>query len=396
MATVVEFGTVEGFILDDPIAGVLDNLVYTLGGTFFSDITEDVLSVTITRGKNRDLDRYSAGQISVNLNNQTRKYDPIYSGGPFFGQIIPRRPVQVTVDNVRQFTGVIDDWNFNYEPGGVSRADIAASDDFTFLARQQVTAGSATTQLTGARVSAVLDMESVQWPIDRRTISEGESVLGTDVFDGNALEYLQKVAVSEQGQLFIGKDGNLTFLSRSDATPSSSNLVQFADNGTGIPYTQVLVNYGTELLINEVTVTSLAGTAVALNDRSRTVYGVIGQDIQTLVNSEAQLQNIADFIVQKYGDPEYRFAGVRMNLDTMTSLQRADVLGLELGDVIQITFTPNNVGSPIVQYGQVIRLDHDIQLDRHDITLGVSALDWTFLVLDDTLFGTLDNRHLGF
>lgn len=396
MATVVEFEVLEGFILDDPIAGVLDNETYTLGGTLFADISEDVLGVTITRGKNRDLDRYSAGQVGVTLNNQTRKYDPTYTAGPYYRQIIPRRPIRVTVDGIRQFTGVIDDWNLNYNPGGVSRAEIAASDDFTFLARQQVTPDTAVTQLSGARVSAVLDMDSVDWPSDRRTISEGESVLGTDVFSGNALDYLQKVAVSEQGQLFIGRDGNLTFLSRSDATPSSSNLVQFADDGTGIPYTQVLVNYGTELLINEVTVTSLAGTAVAQNDRSRTTYGVIGQDIATLVNSQAQLQNIADFVVQKYGDPEYRFAGVRMNLDIMTQQQRSDVLGLELGDVVQITFTPNNIGSPIVQYGQVIRLDHDIQLDRHDITLGVSALDWTFLVLSDTLFGTLDNRHLGF
>jgi len=32
MATVVELGAVEGFILDDPVAGVLDNTVYTLGG----------------------------------------------------------------------------------------------------------------------------------------------------------------------------------------------------------------------------------------------------------------------------------------------------------------------------------------------------------------------------
>ena len=33
MATVIELGAVEGFILDDPVAGVLDNTTYTLGGT---------------------------------------------------------------------------------------------------------------------------------------------------------------------------------------------------------------------------------------------------------------------------------------------------------------------------------------------------------------------------
>jgi hypothetical protein len=42
MATVVELGAVEGFILDDPVAGVLDNTVYTLGGTVFKDISNRV------------------------------------------------------------------------------------------------------------------------------------------------------------------------------------------------------------------------------------------------------------------------------------------------------------------------------------------------------------------
>jgi hypothetical protein len=65
MATVVELGAVEGFILDDPVAGVLDNTVYTLGGTVFKNITDRVITVGIGRGKNRELDRFSAGSLNV-------------------------------------------------------------------------------------------------------------------------------------------------------------------------------------------------------------------------------------------------------------------------------------------------------------------------------------------
>ena len=64
MATVVELGAVEGFILDDPVAGVLGNTVYTLGGTVFKDITSRVISIGSSRGKNRDLDRFSAGSLT--------------------------------------------------------------------------------------------------------------------------------------------------------------------------------------------------------------------------------------------------------------------------------------------------------------------------------------------
>lgn len=393
MTTVVEIGAVEGFILDNLTAGVLDQ--NELGGVSFKDITSKIKDVTITRGKNRDLDRFSAGALSVVLDNEDRSFDPLYSAGPYFGDIIPRRDVRVTVDGVRQYTGVIDDWNFEYDPSGESRAQLVAADDFTVLARQALTAGTATPESSGDRVTAVLDMESVQW-LKGRNIDVGASTLGADVFDGNVLEYLQKVELSEQGALFISKTGDLTFRGRLDATPTSGSLITFADNGTGIPYTRVAVNYGTELLLNTIQVESGAGVAMALNETSRTQYGVIETSLDTLVSTTSQLQNLADFNVKKYADPEYRIGSIGMNVDTLSVSDRATVLAMELGDVCLLRFTPNGVGDPVEQYGEIIKLDSQITQERHDVTIGLASLDWTFLVLDDAVFGILDTDHLAF
>lgn len=396
MATIVEVGDVEGFILDDPVAGVLDNTVYTLGGVVFTDVSAFVRTVGIARGKNRELDRFDAGTCSVVLNNETRAFDPQYPAAQFSSLVIPRREIRVTTDGVRVFTGITDDWNFEYDPTGESNAVIQASDEFTLLARQLTTTQVASTQDSGARVSAVLDMASVDWPVDRRNISEGESILGTDLIEGNALDYLHTVEASEQGQLFISRMGVLTFLSRLDATPTTDSLITFADDGTGIPFTGVAVNYGTELLVNSAVVTSAAGTGIANNQRSRTAYGVSAESIDTLVNSQAQLDNLADFIVSKYADPEYRFDAISMNLDTMGAGNKATVLAMEIGDVIIIKFTPNNIGTPIEQYGQVIRIDNVVEETRHDVVIGVAALDFTFLVLDDAVFGKLGSNALAF
>lgn len=393
MATVVELGAIEGFILDDPVAGVLDNTEYTLGGVVFKDITDRVITLSTDRGKNRDLDRFNSGSLNVILNNDDRAFDPNYSSSPFAGAIVPRREVRVTVDGVRTITTTIDDWNYSYTPDGDSRAEIQATDEFTLLARQLLTAGTATPQLSGARVNAVLDMESVDWPASERTIDAGVSTLGADVFEGNALQYLQKVSDSEQGLLFIGKDGKLIFRDRLDATPTTASVTDFADDGSGIPFTLTAVNYGSELLYNQSVVTSNAGTATASNDRSQTAYGVTSVELDTLVSTQLQLQNLADFLVQKYGDPEYRFETIRVNLDTVGSANKATCLGLEIGDIINITFTPNGIGSPIQQYGQVIRINHEIETSRHDMFISVSSLDWTFLVLDDTVFGKLDSNN---
>jgi hypothetical protein len=393
MTTLVEIGATDGFILDDPFEGVLDTS--ELGGTVFRDITSALIDLQVTRGKNRDLDRYSAGELTVVLNNEDRAFDPLYSGSPYFGDIVPRRDVRVTVDGVRQFTGVVDDWNLIYEPTGRSKAQLVASDDFTLLARQQLTAGTATPQASGDRVGVVLDMPSVAWT-KARDIDTGASTLGADVFEGNALDYLNKIATSEAGDIFVGKSGELRFRGRLDATPTSSGLITFADDGTGVPYTRVSVNYGTELLFNTSEVSSIAGTATALKQSSRTIYGVSSTEIDTLLSTTAQLQNLANFVVEKFSEPEYRIDAIGMNVDTLSTAHRATVLGLELGDVIILKFTPNDIGDPIEQYGQVIRLDSQIENDRHDVTIGLTSLDWTFLVLNDAVFGTLDNNNLAF
>ncbi len=396
MATVIELGAVEGFILDDPIAGVLDNTVYTLGGTVFKDITSSVISATTSRGKNRDLDRFSAGTLNIVANNEDRAFDPNYAASPYAGAIVPRREVRVTVDGERVISTTIDDWNYSYTPDGNSRAEIIATDEFTLLARQVLTAGTATPQLSGARVSAVLDMVSVAWPEDKRSIDTGESTFGADEFDGNVLQYLQKVSESEQGLLFIAKNGDLVFRDRLDATPTTDSLTAFADDGTGIPFTLTAVNYGSELLYNQAIVTSGDLSAQADNDRSQIAYGVTSYELDTLVSTQAQLQNIADFLVQKYGDPEYRFETISVNLDTVGAANKATVLGLEIGDVVSIKFTPNDIGDPIEQFGQIIRIGHELEPSRHDMFISVASLDWTFLVLDDAVFGTMGVNHLAF
>jgi hypothetical protein len=396
MATIVELGLLGGFTLDDPIAGVLDNTEFPLGGISFVDITDKMITVRTTRGKNRDLAAFDTGRGTIRLNNDDRAFDPNYSASPYAGNIIPRRPIRITTDGVRMFTGSVDDWNFDYNPGGGSLAEIVASDDFTLIARQQLEPGTATPELTGARVTAVLDMDTVKWPEGQRDIDPGHSTLGDDVFDGNVLDYLQTVERSEQGQLFISKSGDLVFRDRLDATPKSGSITTFADDGTGIPYTHVNVNFGTELLFNQAVVSSPVGFATAFNEFSQTQYGITSTELDTLVDTQGQLDNLADYTVQKYARPEYRFAGVSMNLDTMSDTELDSVLALELGDVVLIKFTPNNIGDPILQYGQIISLDNSIEGQRHDITIGVTALDWTFLVLDDALFGTIGDNSLAF
>ena len=389
------------FRLDDPIAGVLDNTAYVLGGTIFFDVTDKVKGFAIRRGKSRQLERFSSGQATVVFDNNQRDFDPTYTASPYFGQIIPRREIRITSGTVVQYFGSADDWNLDYAPNGDNLASVACSDGFRTLANQTLTGSTATLQTSGERVTAILDNPEVNWPSTARNIDIGGQTLGADVIepDTNALAYLQLVETSEPGSLFIGKNGDLVFKDRTVA--ASSDVVTLADDGSGIPYTGMKVVYGSELLYNEIVISSKItnGTATAIDSLSQGNYGIQNlTQTDLLMSTDTAVAELANWYSNKYANPEFRFESVEVIMNDLTSPQQNDILGLELGSVVKIVFTPGNpaIAPAIVKFAEIIRLDHAVDNIVHRVSLGFSTLDITFLVLDDPAFGILDTGALGF
>jgi len=389
-------GDAPYFRISDPVKGRLNNTEYRIAGPIFYNITDNVTAVSVKRGKNRELERYSSGQASVVLNNETRLFDPLNEDSIFFGNIIPRRAIRIRSGGFNQFVGVVEDWNLDYDVSGKSNASIAAADGFSLLAQQTLTPGTATPQKTGQRVNAVLSQPTVAWPLVERDIDTGTNDLGADVFSGNVLSYLQEVETSEQGQFFVNKDGRIRFINGAVTPTSDLATVLFSDEGDGVPYTGATVSYGTELLFNEVEVSSPAGTAIANNVESQTKYGITQTTVNTLLGTLSQTEALADFWVAKYGEPEYRFQALNVDVDGLSGTDLNNVLQLELGDIVRIKFTPNGVGAPIERYSQISSISHNISAARHTIQFGVGSLQYAFLVLDDVAFGILDENALAF
>jgi hypothetical protein len=115
-----------------------------------------------------------------------------------------------------------------------------------------------------------------------------------------------------------------------------------------------------------------------------------------LCSSEQQLQDIADYVVERYAEPDLRFESLTVNVDSLSVSERAEVLGLEIADVALLKFTPNGVGDPLELYAQIIRVAHSQSPGRHDVTFGFDSLEFAPLVLDDVVFGKLNSGRLGF
>lgn len=384
------------FRLDDPITGVLDNTEWILAGTIFYDITDRVRRFNINRGRQSIFTQYPAGVAEVEFNNHDRAFDPLYTSSPFYGNIVPRREIRITSGTAIQYTGWIDDWNLAYLPNGDSVATTMALDATAQLATRVVTPGTPAPELSGSRINTILDQASVAWASDLRDIEVGQTTMGDQVIGDNVLawNYLQKVATSEPGDIFIGKNGYVTYRDRLFA-PTSDNLTYFG--GTGIPFAGLEVVYGSEQLYNEVVIgRSEGGTAIATDLDSAGAYGIRNLTLtDILVETDLDAVDLAVALADKYGTPEYRINTLEIQVMKLEPADQYKVLDLEIGDICQVTFTPNGIGDPIQQFIQVIRIEHNVDPQTHVMLLGFSQIKNLSLVLDDAQFGKLDTYKLG-
>lgn len=396
---------VNFFTLDDPVRGVLDNTTYVLGGVTLVDVTSDVRSVSTRRGRSRQLERFTAGNATVSLNNfgaSARKYDPTNTAGPYYGSILPRTPIVVDVDGEPLFTGVVADWDFAYDVGGQSLAELSCIDALGVIAARTLTGGTATAQLTGARVGEILDQAG--WPATSRTIAAGAAMLDADYIEPgtNALAYLSQVAdVSEPGALFVGRAGDITFRSRTQMQAFDSSGPTFGPGG--IDFIGVSVIYGTDEMVNTISVTYSAGTVVggtatAVNQASDNVYGTLENNpptLPTLLASAEDAQDLADWIVGSKGQPRYRFETLTVAVTALSAADAATVLALDLGDTVRVVWTPNGTGDAISRYATIDGIEHMAVPGWHEVTFNLSETIAGF-ILDDATFGVLDQSILGF
>jgi len=228
----------------------------------------------------------------------------------------------------------------------------------------------------------------------------GTTNLGANVItEGqNVLQYIQQVETSELGLFFIAKDGKATFLDRAHQ-PGLSGFPVFADDGTGIKYQNLQIAYGSENLINEVDATSVITTTLTsgIDSASQTEFGIFNLTLDNLLlSTDAQVATLVTTILDRYSYPIYRFTELEVRLNDLTLAQQTQVLNAELGDYVQVIFTPSNLPPAIIRMAQVIRANHSVDLTgEHIVTLGLNSLDVAyFLVLDDASFGRLDEGSL--
>jgi len=386
----VEYGKAVLFRLDSVDFGQLD--INLLGiGEELVDVSDRVVSLSVTRGRQDALEPVRSGQASVTLRNLDGALDPLNENSPLFPGVEPARTLNVYADNVQVFAGLVEDISLGFTAGGDATVQISASDGLSILALAEFPpAGYAVSEEdSGDRVDDVLDSDLRYWP-SGRDIAPGDSTLAAGTAEGNVLGYLNRVASSEGGTLFVGRDGDLVFRNRLFAVTQTP--IVLSDDGTDIDY---------ETLVRQTSGESLRTVAFADRDGTRLErenalgllrFGFRALDLGTLLlRTDLEAEQRLDFELTLRSQPKPTVREVTVSQLRQTN---TDVIGLELGDPLVVQFTPPNV-TQITESGVVLNIRHDFTVGsgwRTTIGMQPAVLEG-FLILDT---GRLDVDALAF
>ena len=397
--------TQNTFTLDDLVRGVLDSA--ELGGaTPLTDVTADVQSISINRGRSRDTDSFFAGSCSVRLLNNARKYENTNTSSPYYPGIEPLITLHVdaTTDGGSTYedlyVGFVTDINLTYPDRNNSFADFVANDGFMKIANTQLIDASFSSTDSGTLIGNVLDNANVKFGAGRSIETGISTMQSLSGISENTLSVLQNIERSENGLLFMAKNGQLTFKSRHTTFPSTPDAT-FSDDGSDVPYLRVdYINDDNEIY-NIISLERLTGT-------TQTVQDVASQGkylIRTLSrsglynNSDSDVLDAANFLLGKYSSALIRFDNLIVDLTEATTSNQNTILSREVGDVIQVELTPPGSGSPaqITSLEVIDSISYNITPDIFSCSYKLSNADvQAFLRLDNALFGQLDDDKLGY
>jgi hypothetical protein len=338
-------------------SGVLGVNVLADSAAVTADVSNQVQSVSITRGRNAISDQFQAGTASIRIADANGDFNPENLSSPYTGLLLPLRKVTITATDNNTglvyplFAGYITGYNFTQAQavGEVSYTTLKAVDGFRLLNMGTVTtvAGAVAGQLSGARANDILD--AIAWPNSMRDIDAGQTTLQADPGTlRTGLNALHTVETSEYGALYVDASGNVVLQDRALTSSSIAGTpVVFADDGTGLDYANVRWVLDDSLVYNKASITATGlATQTATNQDSIDKYFLHSYNkTDLLMQTTAEVLNYALAYVASRQETTVRCDSVTL-LDLNTPGYDAGIVAaLELDYFDPITVKSTQPGS---------------------------------------------------
>jgi hypothetical protein len=367
-----------GFVIGSPENGVIGVSRFGSSDVLIPvvDLTPDVYSISIRRGRNIMKDTYEAGTAIVRVLDPLGYFNPQNTSSPYFGYLVPLRKLRVSATTATAdhflFSGYVNDYKYTFPQGQeTAYVDLLCTDGFRLL--QMANVGTIATtpagQDTGTRIGKILD--DVQWPTSMRSIATGVTTCVADPATiRTTLEAVKNAEFSEGlGAFYMSPDGTAVFKSRTQVAATLSVTPIEFDQTTGINYRSVQYAFDDKLIINDVKFNRVGGTAQnVISQTSIDKYFPHGLTQENLIaETDTIVAGIAGNYVNTRKETTIRIDAMTVDLldpsvptDTMISLDYFD--NLKITNVTQ-------EGSTIVKTLQAQGFAWDISPNKMSVTV---------------------------
>lgn len=389
--------------LDDPVYGLLGT-GQLANANDRVDISDIAVSGSIRRGRNRILDKFEAGTATIVLRDDNGYFNPSNTSSPYYGKLLPLRKIQIFADyngtRYPLFYGFVMSFTTNFQVGidAYSKVTLQCVDGFRLLNNFHFTTVPTATagESTGSRIGKLLDLAS--WPTVARKIDTGDSTVQADPGTTNRgmLDEIQLVGdKTEFGGLFADNEGDLLFYSRTNLANRAANPTTiFSDSGSDIGYQTIELMHDDILIVNDVTVQRLGGSAQQVVDSTSqsTYFPHVGVRSGIYLQTDAEALSQAQMLLATRKDATLRISSLGLNLfDPSDSAETRIQAGLSLDIFSPIKVTKTMPGSTSITKTLFVQgVSHDMTKRSFDTKLMTAEPVIKAFVLDNTSVGVLD------
>ena len=405
---IINFSTGPSFaqamILD---TGELGTNVLADSTAIIVDVSDQVSSIQIKRGRNAQADQFQTGTLSLRIVDQAGDFNPLNTSGPYYGKLNPMVKVQINAVSLNVIYPLYSGFITSFTTTSPSQAlddvvytMIDAVDAFRLAQMAQITtvAGSASGDLSGTRINQILDQ--IAWPASMRDVDAGQTTVQANPNTAaTALGSMQKIELAEYGALYVDASGSFVFQDRAVTAGSVANApTVFNDNGTGIPYFNAVWRLDDTLIYNNASITRTGGTAqIATNAASILKYFDHSYNqTSMMMETDAVALDYARAYVASRAETSVRCDAI--TLDLYTANYAAGILAaMELDFFDNVTISTTQPGSStLTKTLQVFGVAYAISPNNFKVTFTTLEPIIDSFILNSTLYGILDTSVLSY
>lgn len=349
----------------------------TTGGTA---TISNIQSFTLTSGRTNIDDNYRAGRGVLSgrvpsslptlvIDDYVDVTLALSDGSGGLGSIV----YQLRVTDVEITYGIVaaeDTWQISLE------------DAFGLLGRALVSLSVADGTLTTDAAEDVCD----QVPdVDFFTVGTATTTkVNAQTFtNANALDLFQTYANTEWA--FVLANGNGIRWFARNTWVDNANVVAFADDGTALEFQTLEFNTLSEATANRVVVNVRGGSSAASGT------GAIGLDIDSYSQTDGDALNLAEYVLAVFSSTEPRPFQLSYMLNYQDATDLLKPIDPNYPKQIELDFRGGVYTAFVLGFSLSVTPD----VCRATLNL-LPAQSVNFLILDDAVFGTLDENRLGF